>query len=90
MELGPNSNNITLDCCPIKNDEIISKMVRFRFIIYLNEIDEVVNVDSGYNYYLEFSIFGKKARYKLDTSLVHHKIIPLRKLKVIYFFANSI
>ena len=65
-------------------------MMRFRFIIYLNEIDEVVSVDPSLNYFMEFSIFSKKARYKLDTSMVEDKIIPLKKLKVIYFFANSV
>ena len=65
-------------------------MIRFRFIIYLNEIDEVIFKDPSLNYFMEFSIFGKKARYKLDTSLAGDKIIPLKKLKVIYFFANSV
>ena len=64
-------------------------MIRFRFIVYLNEIDEVVSVNSSLNYFMEFSIFGKKTRYKLDTSR-GHKNIPLKKLKVIYFFANSL
>ena len=90
IELGPNSNIITKDDCPIRNDEIINKMIRFRFIIYLNEIDEIPTADCGVNYFMEFSIFGKKARYKLDTSMVDDKIIPLKKLKVIYFFANSV
>ena len=65
-------------------------MIRFRFIIYLNQIDEVVSVDPSLNYYMEYSIFGKKARYRLDLSLVDQKLIPLRKLKVIYLFAHSV
>jgi hypothetical protein len=34
-------------------------------------------------------IFGVKVRHKLDLSMAHIGVIPLRKLKVIYFFAHS-
>jgi len=65
-------------------------MTRFRLIIFLNEIDQVVDVDHECNYYLEFTLFNKKSKYKLNMSLAHDKIIPLNKLKVFYFFAHSI
>jgi len=39
LELGPNSKLIIQQNCPIKNDAIISKMERYRFIIYLVSID---------------------------------------------------
>lgn len=65
-------------------------MIRFRLIIYLNEIDEVVDVDPSYNYFLEFTLFNKKTKYKLNMGFAHEKIIPLNKLKVFYFFAHSI
>lgn len=75
----------------MKNDEIINKMYRFRLIIYLNEIDEVSGLKTNTNYFLEFSLFGKKSKYKLNLGMVEKsKIIPLNKLKIFYFFTNSI
>lgn len=65
-------------------------MIRFRLIIYLNEIDQVVGVDPQFNYYLEFSLFNKKTKYKLNVNGGDEKVIPLNKLKVFYFFAHSI
>lgn len=46
-------------------------MIRFRLIIYLNEIDEVVDVDPSYNYFLEFTLFNKKTKYKLNMGFAH-------------------
>ncbi len=65
-------------------------MIRFRLIIFLNEIDEVVDVNPNCHYYLEFTLFKKKSRYRLNMSMVNQKIIPLNKLKVFYFFAHSV
>lgn len=65
-------------------------MIRFRLIIFLNEIDQVVDVNEECNYFLEFTLFNKKSKYKLDTSLAHEKVIPLNKLKVFHFFSHSI
>ena len=116
IELGPNTNITTIDNHPVCNDEIINKMIRFRFIIFLNEIDEVVELGENLSYSLEISVMEKKIKYRLDTSLLPGSnqprttnfggntkstrifnfssseplnVIPLKKLKVFYFFANS-
>ena len=36
IQLGPNTNIITKDNCPMKRDQIINNMMRFRFILFLN------------------------------------------------------
>lgn len=65
-------------------------MIRFRLIIFLNEIDEVVNINDNYNYYLEFTLLNRKSKYKLNLGSIDQKVITLNKLKIYYFFANSI
>ena len=89
IQLGPNTNIITKDNCPMKRDQIINNMMRFRCILFWNEIDFIPDVLQSYHYFIQFSIFGSKVRYKLDMSMLDMKIITLRKLKVIYFFVNS-
>lgn len=65
-------------------------MFRFRIIIFLNEIDEVTDINYQLNYFLEFSLFNKKSKFKLNLGLANCKLIPLNRLKVFYFFAHSI
>ena len=72
----------------MKSDEIINQMIRYRFIINLVSIDEVVQVDPNLVYYLEFSFINIKVRYKLDVQLMDSVII-LNKLRVIYAFCHD-
>ena len=66
LELGPNSKLIIQQNCPIKNDAIISKMERYRFIVYLVSIDELTPIEPNRSYYLEYSLVNVRVRYKLE------------------------
>ena len=88
MELGPYSKLIIQDNCPIKNDEIINQMIRYRFIINLVSIDEITKVDPSLSYYLEYSLINIKVKYKLEVN-AHDTIVPLNKLRVIYAFCHD-
>ncbi len=88
VELGPNSKLIIQDNCPIKNDAIISKMVRYRFIIYLVAMDELTDIDATRNYYLEYSIVNVKVRYKIDVR-PGSQTVTLNKLRVVYAFCHD-
>jgi len=88
ISLGPNSSIITKNDYPVRNDETIHQMVRYRFLIYLHELDELIGVKNNHNYFFEFSIFGNKFKLKID---VHpkDKVTPIKKLRVCYFFVQA-
>ncbi len=46
-------------------------------------------IDNSLSYFLEYQLMGQKIRYKLQTKNNTHGVIPLRKLKLFYFFAHS-
>ena len=69
----------------MRNDEAIHQMVRYRFIIYLHELDEMTTIKPSTNYYIEFSLFGSRFKIKLDLR-PGMKVTPIRKLKFSYFF----
>ena len=52
ISLGPNSSIITKDNRPVRNDETIHEMYRYRFLLYLHELDELVGVAPNTNYHL--------------------------------------
>lgn len=52
IELGPNSNITTKNDIPLKNDEIINQMMRFRMIFFLNEIDQIPSIQLNNHYFL--------------------------------------
>ena len=88
ISLGPNSSIITKNDYPVRNDETIHQMARYRFVIYLHELDELTGVKPNHNYFFEFAIFGNKFKLKLD---IHpkNKVAPIKKLRVCYFFVQT-
>jgi hypothetical protein len=88
ISLGPNSSIITKNDYPIRNDETIHQMVRYRFLIYLHELDELTGVKSNHNYFFEFSIFGSKFKLKVDVN-AKDKVATIKKLRVCYFFVQA-
>jgi hypothetical protein len=98
IELGPKSNIIfDKDNHPIKNDEMINTMIRYRLVLFLKEIDQIslshLKKDpSQYNYFLEYEMFGVKSRMKLDFLKNYNeqkKTLLIKKLKINYFFSHS-
>ena len=75
---GHNIDNKKEDANPIFNNEPVSlkggsgahldKMNRFRMIILMHSIENIPSdIDvSNKNYYIDFTVFGVKIRYKLD------------------------
>lgn len=85
ISLGPNSSIITRNNCPIRNDETIHEMVRYRFLIYLHELDELTNIQPHTNYYLDFMLFGTRFKVKLDLRPGMTSSL-IKKLRLCYFF----
>lgn len=86
--MGPNSSIITRNDCPIRNDETIHQMARYRFLLYLHELDELTGVKPNHNYYFEFAVFANKFKLKLDLH-PKAKVCPIKKLRVSYFFVQT-
>lgn len=63
-------------------------MVRYRFLIYLHELDELTGVKPNHNYYFEFAVFGSKFKLKLDLS-PKSKTASIKKLRAAYFFVQA-
>jgi hypothetical protein len=60
-------------------------MSRYRFLIYLHELDELVGVAPHTNYHLEFALFGSKFKSKLDLRPGVSSTL-IKKLRLCYFF----
>ena len=60
-------------------------MSRYRFLIYLHELDELVGVAPNTVYHLEFTLFGSKFRTKLDLRPGMSSTL-IKKLRLCYFF----
>ena len=60
-------------------------MVRYRFILYLHELDELRGVKPHTNYFLDFAIFGTRFKFKLEVR-PGLKSTPVKKLRLCYFF----
>lgn len=60
-------------------------MVRYRFLIYLHELDEMTNIQPHTNYYLDFALFGSKFKIKLDLRPGMTSSL-IKKLRLCYFF----
>jgi hypothetical protein len=60
-------------------------MVRYRFLIYLHELDELTGICPHTNYYLDFGLFGAKFKIKLDLRPNMSSSL-IKKLRVCYFF----
>ena len=88
IALGPNSSIITKQGYPVRNDETINEMVRYRFLIYLHELDQLTGVKPHHNYHLEFSAFHAKFRVKLDLN-PKSSTATIKKLRLSYFFLQA-
>lgn len=63
-------------------------MVRYRFLIYLHELDELTGIKPNNNYFLDFGIFGSRFRLKLDVR-PGVKVTTIKKLRICYFFVPA-
>lgn len=88
ISLGPNSSIITRNDYPVRNDETIHQMARYRFVLYLHELDELTGVKPNHNYYFEFAVFGNRFKLKLDLH-PKTKVAPIKKLRLSYFFVQT-
>ena len=87
--MGPNSKIIFNENCPIKNDQMINKMIRYRVIVYFKELDLIKNLKKDINYYLEYSLFGIKTKFKIDINNHKQTEVSIKKIRINYFFAHS-
>jgi hypothetical protein len=65
--------------------ETIHEMARYRFLIYLHELDELTTIHPHTNYYLDFSLFGTRFKLKLDLKPSLSSLL-IKKLRLCYFF----
>jgi len=69
-------------------------MKRYRMMLYLHMLYDVPkDIDANKNYYIEYSIFGQKQKYKIDLasafSINGDILIPLNKLRMFFFFTHD-
>jgi len=67
-------------------------MKRYRTIIYIHMLYDIPkDIDYKKNYYIEYTIFGQKQRYKVDMASAFSYqgdiMVPINKLRVFYFFS---
>ncbi len=78
-----------------KNSEIQNKpLIRYRLMVYLQSLNELPeDIDLKKNYFVEYTFFDQKMKYKLDLSNIQKKgkqiYLPINKIKVFYFFAKD-
>lgn len=60
-------------------------MARYRFLIYLHELDELTTIHPHTNYYLDFTLFGTRFKLKLDLKPSLSSLL-IKKLRLCYFF----
>lgn len=74
--------------------ELQKSLIRYRIMIYLQSLNELPgDIDLKKSYYVEYSLFDQKIKYKLDLNNIQRKgrqiYLPINKVKVFYFFVQS-
>ena len=69
-------------------------LMRYRLMIYLQSLNELPgDIDLKRNYFVEYTLFDQKMKYKLDLANLQKKgkqiYLPINKVKVFYLFAHE-
>ena len=67
---------------------------RYRMMLYLHMLYDIPkDIDANKNYYIEYSIFNQKQRYKIDLtsafSINGDILIPINKLRIFFLFSQD-
>jgi len=78
---------------PTKNNNT-NYIKRYRMMLYLHMLYDIPkDIDATKNYYIEYSIFNQKQRYKIDLtsafSINGDILIPINKLRIFFLFSQD-
>jgi len=74
--------------------ELQKPLIRYRMMVYLQSLNELPEeIDLKKNYFIEYSFFDQKLKYKLDISNIQRKgrqiYLPINKVKIFYFYVQN-
>ncbi|KAL4442889.1 hypothetical protein ABPG74_010778 [Tetrahymena malaccensis] len=97
LDIAPNTQLVVKNNQPKINNKVQKQLDRYRMMILLHYMRDIPieREDYNKNYFIEYTIFDQKVKYKLDlqNALVNPKdntcIVGLNKIRICYFFTNG-
>lgn len=74
--------------------ELQKTLTRYRLMVFIQSLNEVpADIDLKKNYFIEYSLFDQKIKYKLDVANIQRRgkqnYLPINKVKIFYFFSPN-
>ena len=75
---------------PTINNKVEKQLDRYRVMILLHYLRDIPDErEKAKNYYLEYTIFDQKVRYRIPLQSDSLSTVGLNKLRIFYFFTNA-